>query len=124
MIHLNNNINKNLRRTFNTKINIKRISKSIINGRQKEVIEDYFYCWCNPKDLYGKELYEAINIKYQNALNFEVRYCEPIRLMIEEIVNKKARFSIEFNNCSYDVYYIDLKNNSKDIVIIKANGVT
>lgn len=124
MINLNNNISKNLRRTFNTKIMIKRKFKKITNGRQEEIIEDYFYCWCNPKDLYGKELYEAINVKFQNALSFELRYCEKIRLMREEIVNKQARFTIEFDGCSYEVYYIDFKNNSKDIVSIKANGVT
>ena len=44
--------------------------------------------------------------------------------MREEIVNKQARFTIEFDGCSYEVYYIDFKNNSKDIVTIKANGVT
>ena len=124
MIHLNNNISKNLRRTFITKIMIKRKFKKITNGRQEEITEDYFYCWCNPKDLYGKELYEAINVKFQNALSFELRYCEKIRLMREEMVNKQARFTIEFDGCSYEVYYIDFKNNSKDTVTIKANGVT
>lgn len=124
MIHLNNNINKNLMRTYNTKINIKKSVKTVINGRQDEALEDYFICWCNPKELYGKELYEAINMKVTNGLVFEVRYCEKIRVMREEIVKKKARFNIEFDGCSYDIYYMDFKNNSKDIVLIKANGVT
>lgn len=124
MIHLNNNINKDLMRTYNTKINIKKCVKTVINGRQDESLEDYFTCWCNPKELYGKELYEAINMKVTNGLVFEVRYCEKIRAMREEIVKKKARFTIEFDGCTYDIYYMDFKNNSRDIVLIKANGVT
>lgn len=124
MIQMSNQLKKNLSRSFNTRIKIKRISKKIVNGRHEEVEEDYFSCWCNPKDFYGKELYEAINIKFQHALNFETRYCNKIRLMIEEMVKKEARFQVEYGNCKYEIFYIDFKNNSKDVVVIKSNGVT
>lgn len=56
MIPMSNQLKKNLSRSFNTRIKIKRISKKIVSGRNEEVEEDYFSCWCNPKDFYGKEL--------------------------------------------------------------------
>ena len=108
-----------LSRTFKSKIEIKKNVKKGENGRPKEELEDYLQCWCNPKDLYGKELYEAINIKLNNVLVFEVMYCNKIKEMRKEAKN----FIILFEEQIFDVYYIDLKNNNKDIVLIKANGV-
>ena len=40
------------------------------------------------------------------------------------MVRKEARFYVEYDNCKYEIFYIDFKNNSKDIVMIKSNGVT
>ena len=49
MIPMSNQLKKNLSRSFNTRIKIKRISKKIVSGRYEEVEEDYFSCWCNLK---------------------------------------------------------------------------
>ena len=40
------------------------------------------------------------------------------------MVMKEARFYVEYDNCKYEIFYIDFKNNSKDVVMIKSNGVT
>ena len=117
---LNKNVQLTLAKTFHTKIKIQKKVKTIENGRPKEKLVDYFECWCNPKELYGKELYEAINIKLNSVLVFEVRYCNKIKEMRKDAKN----FVIIFDEQQFDVYYIDFKNNSKDIVLIKANGVS
>lgn len=116
---MNKNKQKELLRTFNSKIEIKKKIKKVVGGRPTEELEDYFNCWCNPKELYGKELYEAINIKLNSVLVFEVRYCDKIKSMRKDA----KKFVVIFEEQQFDVYYIDFKNNSKDIVLIKANGV-
>lgn len=105
---------------MDARIEIKKKNRTVIKGRSDEVLEDYYTCWCTPKELYGKELYEAINIKLENVLVFEVRYCEKIRAMRKEA----KKFIVIFDEQQFEVYYVDFKANSRDKVIIKANGVT
>lgn len=105
---------------MDARIQIKKKNKTVIKGRPDEVLEDYYTCWCTPKELYGKELYEAINIELENVLVFEVRYCEKIRAMRKEA----KKFIVIFDDQQFEVYYVDFKANSRDKVIIKANGVT
>lgn len=124
MKKMSNEIKKKLIKTFNSRIDIKRINTAIIEGRKKELEEAYFKCWCNPRELYGKELYEAINIKLNNVLIFEVRYCEKIREMWKLMQKDKKDFFIIFEEQRFNIFQVDFKNNSKEIVLIKANGIS
>lgn len=122
---MNNNIRKKLSKTFNTKVSIKKKNRKIIEGREEETLEDYYSCWCNPKELYGKEFYEVLNTKLNNVLVFETRYCEKIRAMADKNINKNGikDFYITFNGCNYNVFHIDFMNNSKEIVLLKCKEV-
>lgn len=113
-------VTKRIRLTFKTKIQIKKRVKSVVDGRQQLVLKPFFNCYCNIKELWGKELYEAINIKMNNALNFDVMYCKKLEQMRQDTRD----YVVIFEGQEYDVYYIDFKNNSKDIVTIKCNQVT
>ena len=66
---------------MNNRITIKKNIKSIVNGRWIDRLEDYYNCWADIMELYGKELYEAQNIKYENVLVFKVRYSNKIKDM-------------------------------------------
>lgn len=105
---------------MNARIKIKKKNTTIEKGRPVEKIDDYFECWGTPKELYGKELYEAINIKLESVLVFEVRYCEKIKAMRKET----KKFVVFFEEQKFEVYYVDFKANSKEKVLIKANCVT
>lgn len=105
---------------MDARVKIKKKNKTVVNGRLEERLEPYFECWCTPKELYGKELYEAINIKLESVLTFEVRYCEKIKAMRKEA----KKFIIIFDEQQFEVYYVDFKANDRDKVIIKANGIT
>lgn len=105
---------------MNARVEIKKKTKTIVSGRAIEDLEDYYKCWCTPKELYGKELYEAINTKLESVLTFEVRYCEKIKAMRKEA----KKFVVIFDEQQFEVYHVDFKANSKDKVIIKANGIT
>jgi SPP1 family predicted phage head-tail adaptor len=104
----------------NNRIIIKLKDKKVINGRWEETLEDYYKCWCEPLDLYGKELYDAINIKYENVLVFKVRYCSKVKAMR---TTEKSKFTIVFEDVNYEVYQVDFKANTKDYVYIKAKMV-
>lgn len=91
----------------------------IINGRRQGIEETKLYtCWADILDLYGKELYEAINIKLENTIVFKVRYCSLI-----EKLRSKENYIIEWNNRKYNIYYVDFMNYSKKFVKIKCNEV-
>lgn len=102
------------------RIQIKLKSKEVISGRWEERYPDYYTCWATPMELYGKELYEAINIKYENVLVFKVRYCNKIKDMRK---TQKNHFIIILDGVEYTVYQIDFKANAKDYAYIKARMV-
>jgi SPP1 family predicted phage head-tail adaptor len=102
------------------RIIIKLKDKKVVNGRWEEVLSEYYSCWCDPLDLYGKELYEAQNIKYENVLVFKVRYCNKIKAMR---TTDKNKFVVVFDNVEYQVYQVDFKANAKDYIYIKAEMV-
>lgn len=52
------------------------------NGRQQEKEPEIFYeTWCEIGNLYGRELYEALDKRLENTIIFEVRYCQRIKEM-------------------------------------------
>lgn len=105
---------------MDSRISIKNKVKSIVNGRWEEILEDYYNCWCTPMELYGKELYESQNTKYENVLVFKVRYCNKIKQMR---TTDKNKFIVVYDGVEYSVYQVDFKANSKDYVYIKAKMV-
>ena len=101
------------------RISIIKKEDKIINGRRQGIEETKLYtCWADILDLYGKELYEAINIKLENTIIFKVRYCSLI-----EKLRSKENYIIEWNNRKYNIYYVDFMNYSKKFVKIKCNEV-
>lgn len=105
---------------MDSRISIKKKVKDIVSGRWEEALNNYYDCWCTPMELYGKELYDAQNIKYENVVVFKVRYCNKVKDMR---TTDKNKFIIVFDNVEYQVYHVDFKGNSKDYVYIKARMV-
>lgn len=93
-------------------------NKSLENGRQQEKKPTLFYeAWCEIRNLYGQELYEALDVRLENAIVFEVRYCRRIK----EIKVHAKDFLIEFEGDRYDIYATDFKQNDRQYVQLKAN---
>lgn len=105
---------------MDSRINIKKRIKSVVNGRWEDTTEEYYSCWCIPMELYGKELFESQSIKYENVLVFKVRYCKKIKDMR---TTDKNKFIVTFEDAEYQVFNVDFKGNSKDYVYIKAKMV-
>ncbi len=105
---------------MDSRIIIKERVKKVVSGRWEESLKNYYECWCTPTELYGKELYEAQNLKYENVLVFKVRYCSKIKAMR---TTDKNMFVIVFDNTEYQVYQVDFKANSKEYVYIKAKMI-
>ena len=81
-------------------------------------IRDRFYeAWCEIRNLYGQELYEALDVRLENAIVFEVRYCRRTK----EIKVHAKDFLIEFEGDRYDIYATDFKQNDRQYVQLKAN---
>lgn len=105
---------------LNTRIKINKIDNQIVNGRRQEDKEIEFYsCWAEILDLFGKELYEAINIKLENTIVFKVRHCELLKQL-----RTKENFIVEWENRKYKIYHVDFKKNEKKFIHIKCNEVT
>lgn len=80
--------------------------------------ELFFTCWSKIRQLYGAELYQSIQINFENTIVFEVRYCKKI----EELINKK-NFVIDFKEKEYEIYQVDFMNYNKKYVKIKCKEI-
>lgn len=100
------------------RIRIYRRQNSTEAGRRVEKEPKLFYsCWCEVSDLYGNELYKALDIRLENTAVFEVRYCKKVK----EIKKRAKEFFVEYEGDRYDIYATDFRANDKQKVILKTN---
>lgn len=104
---------------MNDRIEIKKLEESIVKGRRVGNNPLPFYsCWAEVLDLYGKELYEAINIKLENTVIFKIRYCNKLKEL-----RKKENFIIIWEGRKYEIYYPDFGKYYKKFVILKCKEI-
>ena len=100
------------------RIKIYRRNRKLEAGRQQEQEPTLHYeTWCEIGNLYGSELYEALDIRLENTIIFECRYCRKIKEMQQHL----KEFYIEFEGEKYDIYTSDFRRNERQYVQLKAN---
>lgn len=102
------------------KIDIIKTIETRVNGKPIKS-DELFYknCWCELLQLYGTELYEAINVKLENTLVFKVRYCK----LLEQLQDK-SEYKVVYNNRVYKIYYSDFSKYYKKHVLLKCNLIS
>lgn len=98
------------------KINITVITENRVDGKPIKSSEPFYSCWAEILQLYGTELYQAINIKLENTIMFKIRYCK----LLEQLEDKKE-FKVEFKGHTYKLYYADFSKEYKKYVFLKCN---
>lgn len=105
---------------MDVKIDILEKREEIDEGRGHESYIDYYNnVWATPIDLYGNEIYAALNAKLENTVVFEVRYCKKTKALQAHC----KKYVIRYENELYDIYHVSLKKNDKTTVLIKANRI-
>lgn len=87
-----------------------------VNGKPSYIDEKFYSCWAQILSLYGKELYEAINVKYENTIQFKVRYCKKLKELL-----KKELYKVEYDGNTYKLYQPDFSKYPKKYVLLKCN---
>lgn len=101
------------------RINIKKLEEKNIKGRrQEECLTPFYNCWAEVLDLYGQELYDALQMKLENTIIFKIRYCKKV----EELRNKE-NFIVEWQGRKYEIYYPDFLGYKKDFIKLKCKEV-
>lgn len=100
------------------KIKIYKRVQTIEGGRRIEKDPELYYePWCEISDLYGSELYEALDIRLENTIIFTVRHCKKIEDMKQHLKD----YYIVYKDDVYDIYASDYRANSRQYVVLKAN---
>lgn len=105
---------------MDVRIKILKKSEEVIEGRGNAYYDDYYKTWATPIDLYGNEIYEALNAKLENVIVFEVRYCKKIKALQAHCKD----YRVEYEGDLYDIYATSFKKNEKTRVLLKANRIT
>lgn len=101
---------------LNERINITKTKETRIDGKPIQKDEEFYSCWAEVNDLYGKELYEAINIKLENTIVFKIRWCK----LLEQL-RSKAEYKVKFKENIYKIYNADFGKDYKKYVLLKCN---
>ncbi|NBH83471.1 head-tail adaptor protein [bacterium C-53] len=96
---------------------IQKRKKTVEKGRPVETWEDYFKCWCDVKSLYGKELYEALEAKLENVLNFETRFCGKL-----EALNTKE-YRVKWGERLFNIINVDYGKYERRKIVLKAQEI-
>jgi SPP1 family predicted phage head-tail adaptor len=100
------------------KIDILQKREEIEDGREHKEYADYYNnVWATPVDLYGNEIYDALNAKLENTIIFEVKYCKKIKSLQAHC----KKYVIRYEGEIYDLYHASFKKNEKTTVLLKAN---
>ncbi len=98
------------------RINITTTEEKRVNGKPIKEDIKFYSCWCEIQQLYGTELYQAMNIKLENTIIFKVRYCK----LLEQLQDKKE-YKVKFKGHIYKIYYSDFAKEYKKYVLLKCN---
>lgn len=92
------------------------------NAGRREETEPILHheCWCEIGSLYGKELYKAIEIRLEDTIVFEVRYCKKVK----EVAAHLKEYFVEYEGEKYSIFARDFRKNDKQYVQLKANRIT
>lgn len=101
------------------KIDILKSETVTVEGRKQTDTKTIYQPWCEIKDLYSKEIYEALQIGLENVIAFEVRYCDVIKKMWHDLKS----YTIACDGITYKPYEIRYANKSKTKVLIKASMI-
>lgn len=98
------------------KIEIMRRTWDKSPGRETEAAPEPFYSpWAEIGDLYGKELYAALEIGYQDTRVFKVRACKKVK----EVYRDTREFCIRYDGAMFDIYAAELVKKERDFVQFK-----
>lgn len=87
------------------RIAIYEITETVTDGRAvygRAELSTY-RCYADVRDLYGKELYEALELGLKNTAVFRVRYCRTIR----EICRDLKKYVAVWDGEEYNLYAHD-----------------
>ncbi len=102
------------------RIRIYRHRYATEGGRREEKEPEYHHeAWCEIGSLYGQELYKALEIRLENTIVFEVRYCRKIK----EMQHRLKEFFVEYEGEKYDIFAMDFRRNERQYVLLKANRI-
>lgn len=101
------------------RIEITKTIETRVDGKPIKSNSPFYSPWCEILQLYGTELYEAINIKLESVMIFKVRYCEQLKQLQD-----KAEYKIIFNGNIYKLYYSDFAKYPKKYVLLKCNLIS
>ena len=101
------------------RIVINKTVETRVNGKPVKSDELFYSCFCEIQQLYGTELYEALNVKLENTMIFKVRYCK----LLEQLQDK-SEYKVIFNGSTYKIYYSDFAKDYKKYVLLKCNLIS
>lgn len=105
---------------LDAKITIQKRTSLKVKGIPTDKWDDYYSCWCKILDLFGKEKYDAYNVKLENTVKFKCRMCQ----VLKDIHFHEKDFHIVWNDINFNIIFVDTLGNNKDLIILQAQAIS
>lgn len=113
-------MDKTLTSKMDTRITIEKRAITKVKGMQTENWTEYYSCWSEVLDLFGREKYDAYNAKIENSLKFKCRTC----LKLKDINFHTKDYRILWNGTPFNIIFVDTLNNSKTEIILQGQVIS
>lgn len=108
---------------LNNRIIIKKFSgeDQNDNGFDETLWDDFHSCWCEFREVSGKEFIAAKANNSENIVTFTVRYCNKTKALL--IPGETKKYKVICKNNEYDIKFCSDYNNLHNWIDIKAEVI-
>ena len=101
------------------RVSIYEVKETLSGGRESYALAETptYVCYAEVRELYGKELYDALELGLKETAVFRVRFCRKVKEICRELKKYRVVYGgMESNRCAYDTgaadrRYVDLKGS-------------
>ena len=88
------------------------------NGFDEPTWGEYYSCWCEFREVSGKEFIAAKSNNSEDIVTFTIRYCNKVKALL--VPGSTKKFKVVYKDVSYDIEFCSDFNNLHEWVDIKA----
>lgn len=101
------------------RVSIYEVKETLSGGRESYALAETptYVCYAEVRELYGKELYDALELGLKETAVFRVRFCRKVKEICRELKKYRVIYDgLEYNLYAYDSgasdrRYVDLKGS-------------
>lgn len=101
------------------RVSIYEVIETLSGGRESYALAETptYVCYAEVRELYGKELYDALELGLKETAVFRVRFCRKVK----EICRELKKYRVVYDGMEYILYAFDSGATERKYVDLKGS---